>query len=89
MWALVVGLNYAPEPTGIAPYTSALSEGLAARGHEVRVLTAMPHYREWRIRDGYAGWTRGERLNGVRVQRLRHQIPSHLPGYVDCFPSSP
>jgi colanic acid biosynthesis glycosyl transferase WcaI len=80
MRVLVVGLNYAPEPTGIAPYTTALSEGLAARGHDVRVLTAMPHYPEWRIRPGYEGWTRRERIAGVRVRRLRHQIPSPPSG---------
>ena len=50
---LVLGLNYAPEPTGIAPYTSGLAEGLAARGHQVRVLTGLPHYPQWRVADGY------------------------------------
>jgi len=80
MRVLIVGLNYTPEPTGIAPYTTALSEGLAGRGHDVRVLTAMPHYPEWRIRPGYEGWTRSERMDGVRIRRLRHHIPSPPTG---------
>ncbi|MCW1840409.1 hypothetical protein [Prosthecomicrobium hirschii] len=29
---LVLGLNYAPEPVGIAVYTTGLAEALAARG---------------------------------------------------------
>jgi glycosyltransferase involved in cell wall biosynthesis len=80
MKVVVVGLNYAPEPTGIAPYTTALSRGLAARGHKVRVVTAMPHYPEWRIRPGYEGWARTERLDGVVVQRLRHYVPAEPDG---------
>lgn len=77
---LVVGLNYAPEPTGIAPYTAAFCRGLVARGHSVRVLTAMPHYPEWKFREGYDGWSRSERLDGVRIERLRHYLPSSPSG---------
>ncbi|MBD0321819.1 MAG: glycosyltransferase WbuB, partial [Aldersonia sp.] len=44
----IVGINYAPETTGIAPYTSGLADGLAARGHRVEVLTGQPHYPQWR-----------------------------------------
>lgn len=77
---LLVGLNYAPEPTGIAPYTSGLARGLAERGHDVRVITAMPHYPEWRIRGGYGGLRRLERLDGVSVTRLRHYVPSRPTG---------
>ena len=76
----VVGLNYAPEPTGIAPYAAALSRGLAARGHKVRVITTMPHYPEWRIAAGYEGWARTERVDGVMVRRLRHYVPVQPSG---------
>ena len=31
MRPLVLGMNYAPEPVGIAVYTAGLAEGLAAR----------------------------------------------------------
>jgi glycosyltransferase involved in cell wall biosynthesis len=72
----ILGINYAPESTGIAPYTTGLAEGLVARGHEVRVITTHPHYPEWRIRDGYGGWSVREVINGVRVRRLRHMIPA-------------
>jgi len=72
----ILGLNYDPEPTGIAPYTTSLAEGLAAAGHEVRVLAGYPHYPEWRVRQGYSGWSRFEVLNGVRLHRLRHFVPA-------------
>ncbi|MDE0776520.1 MAG: glycosyltransferase family 4 protein [Nocardioides sp.] len=72
---LLAGLNYSPEPTGIAPYTSGLARGLAARGHEVHVLTTFPHYPQWRIAPGYRGWSMQETLQDVDVRRLRHYIP--------------
>lgn len=40
--------NYAPEPTGIAPVSTAWAEAVAAAGHEVRVTAAHPHYPESR-----------------------------------------
>jgi putative colanic acid biosynthesis glycosyltransferase WcaI len=45
---LIVGINYAPELTGIAPYTTAVAEHYASQGHVVRVVTGTPHYPEWR-----------------------------------------
>src|SRR5690606_38384852 len=66
---------YAPETTGIAPYTTSLAEGLAARGHRVTVVTAHPHYPEWRIRDGYGAWSAREEQGGASVHRVRHYVP--------------
>lgn len=71
----IIGLNYWPEPTGNAPYTSSLAEGLSAAGHSVRVITGYPHYPEWKLAEGYTGWSREEAVNGVQVKRLRHYIP--------------
>lgn len=71
----ILGLNYAPEQTGIAPYTTSLAEGLATAGHRVRVIAGYPHYPEWKRREGFSGWRRQETLNGVEVVRLRHFIP--------------
>src|SRR5262249_44815299 len=65
------GLNYAPEPTGNAPYTTGLAEYLADMGHEVEVVTGQPHYPQWRrYRDPE---TRNR--HGLRVRRLRHYVP--------------
>ena len=72
---LVFGLNYPPEPTGISPYTGAFASGLTRRGHEVRVLTAHPHYPDWKITSGYGQWARNEQIDGVAVTRLRHYVP--------------
>lgn len=71
----IIGLNYSPEPTGNAPYTSNLAEGLAATGHSVRVITGYPHYPEWRLMDGYTGWSLRKKTDGLEIRRLRHHIP--------------
>lgn len=78
----VIGLNYAPEPTGIAPYTTGLAEGLAREGHRVQVVTAAPHYPQWRIYDGYEGRSRREVMGGVSLTRLRPRLP-RSPGLIE------
>lgn len=60
--------NYDPEPQGIAPLSSTLARALAARGHQVSVVAAHPHYPE-------PVWGRSlrpyrERRDGIPVLRL-------------------
>lgn len=50
---LLVGINYAPEPTGIAPYTTGMADHLATRARTVTVLTGMPHYPNWQLDQRY------------------------------------
>ncbi|CAM3599176.1 glycosyltransferase [Nocardioides marinus] len=71
---LVLGLNYAPEQTGIAPYTAGMASGLT-EDFDVDVVTAHPHYPEWRVADGYGGWRSLEEIDGVRVHRVKHYLP--------------
>ena len=77
---LVAGINYPPEHTGIAPYTGAMADALHAQGFGVDVLTAHPHYPEWRIAEGYGQWRSQEAINGVKVTRLRHFVPRNTQG---------
>ena len=77
MRILVIGINFAPETTGIAPYTTGLCEYLASQGHQIEVITAFPYYPEWRVRDGYRGHIyQREDINGVTVRRVWHFVPS-------------
>lgn len=76
----IVGLNYSPEPTGIAPYTAGLAVGLVATGFDVRVVTAYPHYPAWRIAEGYRGRRMREIVSGVRVNRIRPYMPARPTG---------
>lgn len=76
MKILIISLNYAPEPTGIAPYSTGLAEGLAAREHKVRVITGIPHYPEWRNYTGVKEFRSTSIINRVTVTRLRHYVPA-------------
>jgi colanic acid biosynthesis glycosyl transferase WcaI len=80
MQVLLVGINYAPEPSGIAPYSTRIAEGLRARGHGVRVLTTYPHYPQWRVHDGYSGLRQRERRGRVDVRRVKHYVPQKPDG---------
>lgn len=44
--------NFHPEPSGIAPLSTVWAEAMRARGHEVTVVAAQPHYPEpiWKRR---------------------------------------
>lgn len=73
---LIIGLNAAPERTGIAPYTSGMAERLAAAGDDVRLITTFPHYPQWCFVDGEPPRRQDEIVNGVAVTRVRHRLPS-------------
>ena len=73
---LIFSLNYAPEPTGFAPHTTALAEHLVNAGHEVSVVTGFPFAPQWARWPAYRGkLVRQETTNSVRVVRITHFIP--------------
>lgn len=81
MKILISGINYAPEPTGIAVYTTGMAEWLAERGHDVRVVCAPPHYPDWRIPEEYRrAWYHSEQANSVRVLRCPTYVPARPSG---------
>lgn len=70
MRVLLYSYNYYPEPIGIAPLMTELAEGLVKRGHQVRVVTAMPNYPERKIYPEYRGKLyKSEVRNGVGIER--------------------
>jgi colanic acid biosynthesis glycosyl transferase WcaI len=78
---LIVGLNYAPEPVGIGPYTQGLAQALVESGAEVSAVVAKPYYPQWRVSDDYTGggW-RHERDGAVRVTRCPIYVPAQPGG---------
>lgn len=81
MRIVIYGINFAPELTGVGKYTGEMAEWLAARGHEVRVVTAPPYYPDWRVSPGYrAGRYTTERWLETRVWRCPLWVPSRPGG---------
>ena len=91
MHILVVSSLYAPDKTASAPLTTDLCRYLVAAGHEVTVVTAFPHYPEWRLRPEHQGVLfRQESLEDVSVRRVWVYLPRQLDGmghilYYSCF----
>ncbi len=77
MKLLLISMNYSPELTGIGKYSGEMATGLAARGHEVRVVCAPPYYPAWQISPPYNGWqyTRQMEQPGVAVYRCPVWVP--------------
>lgn len=73
----IMGLNYSPEHTGIAPYTSRFAAALAAASDEVKVIAGYPHYPQWSVQSGYGGLSMRETIDDVPVRRFRHPVPQH------------
>jgi len=81
MKILIYGINYAPELTGIGKYSAEMAEWLAARGHEVGVVTAPPYYPQWEVHAGYrADRYRKETRRGVTVRRAPLWVPGKPGG---------
>lgn len=76
----IVGLNYAPETTGIAPYTTGLARHLALAQHDVTVVTGHPHYPEWEVHAGFGSPRAPEWDHGVCVERVGHPVPKNPHG---------
>lgn len=56
MRILIHGLNFAPELVGVGKYTGEMAEWLAARGHQVRAVTAPPFNPQWKVSSGFSPW---------------------------------
>ena len=78
---LILGLNYAPEPVGIGPYTTGTAEFLAETGHDVTVVCGKPYYPDWKIQASFR--KRGVLSsveNGVQVRRVPIYVPAKPNG---------
>jgi colanic acid biosynthesis glycosyl transferase WcaI len=66
MRILIHGLNFAPELVGVGKYTGEMAEWLAARGHQVRAVTAPPFNPEWKVAAGFSkfGYSREDSYRG-------------------------
>src|SRR5690242_18587450 len=81
MRLLIIGLNFAPELTGVGKYTGGMAGWFARRGHEVTVVAAPPYYPAWKIASGQRWWAwRTERWEGCTVVRCPLYVPAKATG---------
>jgi colanic acid biosynthesis glycosyl transferase WcaI len=76
MKILVQGINFAPGLIGIAKYTTEMCAALAARGHEIHVITAPPYYPNWAVPAPYrATRYQNETIETISVTRCPLYVP--------------
>ncbi|MFV0624149.1 WcaI family glycosyltransferase [Sphingomonas sp. ac-8] len=81
MRILVLGLNHAPEPIGIGPYTAGTLAALAAAGHQLRLVTAHAYYPGWALDPADRPLRyRREQRDGVDVRRCPLYVPRKPTG---------
>ena len=77
----IFGINYWPEHTGNAPYTTGLAEYLAQTGWNVTVVAGLPHYPSWSVPLEYRHRTLTETVNGVTVHHRWHYVPQRQSAF--------
>ena len=77
---LIYGINYTPEPIGVGRFTGELGAFLVQHGTRVAVVTAVPHYPGWLLRDGYRNRYLRETISGASVIRCPLFLTAEMRG---------
>lgn len=81
---LLIGGNYAPEPTGIGKFNGEMMNWLVNNGYDCTVITSYPYYPQWEVQKPYdrqKSWYRKEETSDGRLKIYR------CPQYVPAKPS--
>ncbi len=72
-----IGLNFYPEDTAIGLYSTQMVDALIDAGAIVTIITAVPYYPQWKIRNDYASKPdfTSEDYRGVTVYRYKFYVP--------------
>ena len=79
MRILIQSINYPPESISTGKYNGEMAEWLAAKGHQVTMITAPPYYPQWQVWKGYSAITySAEVIRQVKVIRCPLWVPKKL-----------
>jgi colanic acid biosynthesis glycosyl transferase WcaI len=77
----IYAMNYSPEPAGVGRYTGEIGDYLVAMGHEVAVLTTIPHYPGWKVLPPYRNARYfSETLGGAKIVRCPLLLRERMGG---------
>ena len=79
-----MGINFAPELTGIGKYTGEMADWLVENGYDCTVVTAFPYYPNWKIQEPYtARFYKKEVLKDgkLHVYRCPLYVPAKPTGF--------
>ena len=88
MRILIYSLNFYPELVGIGKYSGEMAFWLADSGHEVRVITAPPHYPQWKINSSFSAfWYKTETQITSTSKNICSKTVYRCPIWVPSKPS--
>ncbi len=76
MKILIYGINFSPELTGIGKFTGEMAEWFAKNQNNVKVVTAVPYYPQWKIHENYKNFYQKEKAENIEIIRCPLYIPS-------------
>ena len=79
---LLVGHNFAPEPTGIGKYSGDMMEWLTKNGYDCTVVTTFPYYPYWKVQKPYKNtWYKKEVIKYPESDATLtvYRCPSYVP----------
>lgn len=80
---LLIGYNFAPEPTGIGKYSGEMIEWLAKKGYDCSVITTYPYYPYWKVQEPYFKdrfWYKKEVVNYDSEGKITiYRCPMYVP----------
>lgn len=80
---LLIGANFAPEPTGIGKYSGEMIQWLSDNGYDCTVMASYPYYPHWQVQPPYVKnryWYKKEVQGKITVHRCPQYIPADPSG---------
>ena len=75
---LMMGINFAPELTGIGKYTGEMADWLVENDYQCTVVTSFPYYPNWKVQEPYTGnFYKKEILKNGKLEVYR--CPLYVP----------
>lgn len=76
MKVCLIGINFYPEVTGCGPFTTDLAIEISSLGHDVTVITGLPHYPMWKTDSSHKKISSSGVIDGVStIKRVNHYVP--------------
>jgi colanic acid biosynthesis glycosyl transferase WcaI len=77
----IYAMNYSPELAGVGRYTGEIGDYFAEMGHEVAVVTTIPHYPGWKVLPPYRnGRYSSEMRGGAKILRCPLLLRERMGG---------
>ena len=77
MKILMLSLYFYPDQTGVPKYSGEMAKWLGDHGHDVTVITGVPHYPDWKRAPGSPLLRpKTEQWGNVTIHRVPHYVPN-------------